>query len=69
MSTSSETWQLGSQVVQVSHLDKRYWPQAGFTKGEMLQYYRQIAPVMLPYFKDCPETLRVFPQGVDGVSY
>ena len=69
MSTSSETWQLGSQTVQVSNLEKRYWPQAGFTKGEMLYYYRQIAPVVLPYFKDCPVTLRVFPEGVAGESY
>jgi bifunctional non-homologous end joining protein LigD len=69
MSASSETWQLGSQTVQVSHLEKRYWPQTGFTKGEMLHYYRQIAPVALPYFKDRPVTLRLFPQGVDVVSY
>ncbi len=35
MSASSETWQLGSQTVQVSHLEKRYWPQTGFTKGDI----------------------------------
>ena len=69
MSASSETWQLGSQTVQVSHLEKRYWPQTGFTKGEMLDYYRQIAPVVLPYFKDHPVTLRMFPEGVSGESY
>jgi bifunctional non-homologous end joining protein LigD len=69
MSASSETWQLGSQTVQVSHLEKRYWPTTGFTKGDLLHYYRQIAPVVLPYFKDRPVTLRVFSQGVDGVSY
>src|SRR5216684_7792361 len=69
MSASSETWQLGSQTVQVSHLEKRYWPQTGFTKGEMLHYYQQIAHAALPYFKDRPVTLRVFPQGVPGESY
>jgi bifunctional non-homologous end joining protein LigD len=69
MNTSSETWQLGSQAVQVSHLEKRYWPEVEFTKGDMLRYYQQIASVALPYFKDRPVTLRMFPQGVDGVSY
>jgi bifunctional non-homologous end joining protein LigD len=69
MSTSSETWQLGSQMVQVSHLEKRYWPTAGMTKGDLLRYYRQIAHTALPYFKDRPVTLRVFPQGVAGKSY
>jgi hypothetical protein len=36
MNASSETWQPGSQAVQVSHLDKFYWPQVEFTKGDML---------------------------------
>ena len=69
MSTSSATWQLGDQSVQVSHLEKVYWPQAGFTKGDLLDYYRQIAPVLLPHLKDRPVTLRVYPQGVEGASY
>ena len=69
MSASSETWQLDSQAVQVSHLEKLYWPQTGFTKGDLLHYYRQIAHAALPYFKDRPVTLRVFPQGVAGESY
>ena len=69
MSASSETWRLGSQAVQVSHLEKRYWPEVGFTKGDMLHYYRQIAHAALPYFKGRPVTLRVFPEGVSGKSY
>lgn len=69
MNTSSETWHLGGQVVQVSHLEKVYWPETGFTKGEVLDYYRQIAPVMLPHLKDRPVTLRAYPQGVEGTSY
>src|SRR6266702_2644869 len=69
MNASSETWQLGNQSVQVTHLEKVYWPQAGFTKGDMLRYYVQIAPVALPYLKDRPVTLRVYPQGVEGASY
>ena len=69
MNASSETWQLGNQTIQVSHLEKVYWPQTGFTKGELLGYYRQIAPVALPHLKDRPVTLRVYPHGVEGTSY
>jgi bifunctional non-homologous end joining protein LigD len=69
MNALSESGQLGDQVVQVSHLEKVYWPQTGFTKGELLDYYRQIALVMLPHLKDRPVTLRVYPQGVTGTSY
>jgi hypothetical protein len=58
LNASSETWKLGSQAVQVSHLEKRFWPEVEFTKGDMLRYYGQIAPVALPYFKDRPVTLR-----------
>jgi len=67
--TSSETWQLDGQSIQVSNLEKVYWPQTGFTKGDLLGYYRQIAPVMLPHLKDRPVTLRVFPRGVEEASY
>jgi bifunctional non-homologous end joining protein LigD len=69
MNASSETWQLGDQSVQVTHLERVYWPQAGFTKGDLLGYYRQVAPVLLPHLKDRPVTLRVYPQGVEGASY
>jgi bifunctional non-homologous end joining protein LigD len=54
MNASSEMWQLGGQAVQVSHLEKVYWPQTGFTKGDLLRYYQQIALVALSYFKDRP---------------
>ena len=69
MDTSAETWHLGNQTVHVTHLEKVYWPQTGFTKGEVLDYYRQIAPILLPYLKDRPVTLRMYPQGVEGTSY
>ena len=69
MNASAETWHVGNQTVQVTHLEKVYWPQSGFTKGEVLGYYRQIAPVLLPYLKDRPVTLRMYPQGVEETSY
>ncbi len=59
MSTSSDTW----------HLEKVYQPQTGLTTGDLLHYYRQLAPVTLPHPKDRLVTLRVYPQGVEGTSY
>jgi bifunctional non-homologous end joining protein LigD len=69
MNNSSEVWQLDGRAVQVSHLQKNYWEQAAFTKGDMMEYYRQIAPTALPHFKDRPVTLHVYPQGAEGASY
>ncbi|MEO7723454.1 MAG: non-homologous end-joining DNA ligase [Chthoniobacterales bacterium] len=50
----------------VSNLDKVLWPKAGFTKGEMIHYYIQIAPVLLPHLKDRPLTMKRYPNGVEA---
>ena len=63
MNTASEVWQVEGHDLQVSHLAKLFWPEAGFTKQDMLRYYLRIAPVALPHFRDRPVTLRVFPEG------
>ncbi len=43
---ASNTWELAGRSVAVSHLDKVYWPQDGLTKGDMLDYYRRMSPVL-----------------------
>lgn len=69
MKSPPETWQIGNHRVRVSHLAKLYWPEDGITKGDLLGYYRLVAPVMLPYLKDRPVTMHVFPGGIHGFSY
>lgn len=63
MNTSSETWQPGGQSVQLSHLEKVYWPQTGFAKGDLLRHYRQIAPVLLEHSRSLlPPVQEVLPR-------
>jgi len=50
----------------VSNLEKVLWPKTGFTKGEMINYYIRIAPVLLPHLKDRPLTMKRYPDGVEG---
>jgi bifunctional non-homologous end joining protein LigD len=85
MNGTTETWQIGRHSVTVTHLDKLYWPsgqqehhestakvaekEEGITKGDLLRYYRDMAPVLLPYLQNRPVTLRVFPDGVQGFAY
>jgi bifunctional non-homologous end joining protein LigD len=69
MPTEKEIWDIAGRPVQVSSLDSVYWPDDGLTKGDLLAYYREIASVMLPYLRDRPVTLRVFPRGIDGSGY
>jgi bifunctional non-homologous end joining protein LigD len=50
----------------VSNLNKVLYPKAGFTKGELIDYYIRIAPVLLPHLKDRPLTLKRYPNGVEA---
>jgi len=59
----------GSREVEFTNLDKVFWPERGYTKGDLIQYYREIAPVILPHLADRPVTLRRFPNGIAGESF
>jgi len=52
--------------VPVSHLDKVFYPKTGFTKGQVIDYYIRVSPVLLPHLKDRPLTLKRYPDGVEG---
>jgi bifunctional non-homologous end joining protein LigD len=52
--------------VPVSHLEKVFYPKTGFTKGNVIDFYIRISPVLLPHLKDRPLTLKRYPDGVDG---
>jgi bifunctional non-homologous end joining protein LigD len=50
----------------VSNLNKILYPKPGFTKGQVIDYYIRVAPVLLPHLKDRPLTMKRYPNGVDG---
>src|SRR5437762_5500328 len=50
----------------VSNLNKVLYPKVGFTKGQVIDYYIRISPVLLPHLRDRPLTLKRYPNGVDG---
>ncbi|MGX6604320.1 non-homologous end-joining DNA ligase [Micromonosporaceae bacterium Da 78-11] len=55
--------------LELSNLDKLMYPAAGFTKGEVIDYYTRIAPVLLPHLAGRAVTRIRFPNGVDGVHF
>ena len=57
---------VGDRKIQVSNLDKVLYPKAGFTKGQVIDYYIRVAPVLLPHLKDRPLTMKRYPDGVEG---
>jgi bifunctional non-homologous end joining protein LigD len=56
----------GERELKLSNLDKVYWPVEGYTKGDLLTYYFNVSPTMLPHLIDRPLTLKRMPDGVDG---
>jgi bifunctional non-homologous end joining protein LigD len=60
---------VGGQRVTLSNLDRVLWPATGFTKRAMLDYYRQVAPALLPHLRDRAVTLARFPEGVTGQGW
>lgn len=53
----------------ITNLDKVYWPEEGYTKGDLLEYYRKMAPFILPFLKDRPQTLHRFPNGIQSEGF
>jgi bifunctional non-homologous end joining protein LigD len=55
--------------IPVSNLAKVLYPKVGFTKGQVIDYYIQIAPALLPHLKDRPLTMKRYPNGVDAAFF
>jgi bifunctional non-homologous end joining protein LigD len=69
VASATVTVEMGGRQLKLSNLDKVLWPEAGFTKGQMIDYYARIAEVMVPHLAGRPITLRRYPNGVDGQSF
>jgi bifunctional non-homologous end joining protein LigD len=61
--------EVDGRQLKVSNLDKVLYPEAGFTKAEVIDYYVRIAPAMVPHIADRGVTLRRYPNGVDATSF
>jgi bifunctional non-homologous end joining protein LigD len=52
--------------LKLSNLDKVFYPETGFTKGQVIDYYTRVAPALLPHLVDRPLTMKRYPNGVEG---
>ncbi|MGH7929327.1 MAG: DNA ligase D, partial [Candidatus Binatia bacterium] len=57
------------KAVSFTNLNKIFWPKEGYTKGDLVDYYRAIAPFLLPYLKDRPLVVTRYPDGIAGKSF
>lgn len=60
---------IGKTIVHLTNQEKIYFPKDKITKGDIVKYYREIAPIMLPYLKDRPQSMNRFPNGINGASF
>jgi bifunctional non-homologous end joining protein LigD len=63
------TVEVEGRQLSLSNLDKVLYPETGFTKGEVIDYYTRIAPVLLPHLAGRPLTVKRYPNGVDGAFF
>jgi bifunctional non-homologous end joining protein LigD len=56
-------------AVRLSNVDKVFWPDERYTKGDLLAYYDAVAPLLLPYLRDRPLVVTRFPDGITGKSF
>ncbi len=58
--------EVDGRELRLSNLDKVFWPAEGYTKGDLLAYYFNVAPFIVPYLAKRPLTLKRMPDGVEG---
>ncbi len=67
--TASTELVFAGRRVRLTSLDRIYWPETGFTKWQMIDYYLRVAPALLAHLRGRPLTLRRFPEGVNGLNW
>jgi len=66
---SNDKWDIAGRRLALTNLDKILWPADGITKRDMIEHYVRMAPYLLPYLRDRPLSMQVFPDGIDGKSF
>ncbi|HXV35292.1 MAG TPA: DNA ligase D [Gaiellaceae bacterium] len=59
----------GKRALKLSNLDKPFWPEEGITKGDLIAYYRDVAPVLVPHLRNRPFTMKRYPDGWQGKHF
>ena len=60
---------INGHELKIPNLGKVFWPKEKVTKRDLINYYYQVAPIMLPYLKDRPQSMNRFPNGIAGKSF
>ncbi len=61
--------EINNHKIKLTNLNKIYWPGEGFTKRDLIDYYRKVSGYILPYLMDRPQSLNRYPNGIKGKSF
>src|ERR1700750_412115 len=67
--TDDKEISFGKTKVKVTHINKIFWPKEKITKGMVIDYYQQMADLILPYLKDRPQSLKRNPNGIADTGF
>lgn len=65
----SQVRKINRHELKFTNLDKLFWPKEGITKRDLINYYYQAAPFILPYLKDRPQSMNRFPNGIEDEGF
>jgi len=68
-SEASQVKKVNGHELKFTNVKKIFWPKEKIKKGELINYYYQIAPILMPYLKERPESMNRFPNGIDGKNF
>jgi bifunctional non-homologous end joining protein LigD len=60
---------IDGRILRLTHLNKIYWPVEKYCKRDLVNYYREVAPFILPYLKDRPQSLNRHPDGIESAGF
>lgn len=66
---SSINVQVNGKNLELSNLEKVFWPEKGLAKGDLIKYYVEVAPWILPHLKNRPIVMKRYPDGIQGKSF
>src|SRR5215471_14592389 len=69
MAKQESVLEVEGRSIKLSNLDKVLYPKVSFTKGQVIDYFIRIAPVLLPHLAGRPLTLKRYPEGVEGMHF
>ena len=66
---TDDAWDVAGRRLRLTNLEKVFWPADGYTKRDMIAYYVRMGAYLLPYLRERPLSMQVFPDGITGKSF